>query len=413
MPSPGSKPLRIAVVTTAAPPSPNGQARVLGQIIVPEVFASPIFMTDQMNILEAEREPFWRYYGLSPPRFHVTTRIWRKALLGLNHGGGVVLTVLVRAKEIAAVLHRDPVDIIVGCSGNPFDLPATCLAARRLRLPFVAYLFDDPVYQWETGIYRHFAHFSEQIWARGADAIIVPNEVLATDIKERLPRSRIHVVRNPVDPIAFSSPGSPRASLRPPTAGAPWRLLYLGSVYSAQADAFRNLLAALDLQQGRFVLDLYTAQFSSDLVSKELVSPHFFPHPHVPHATAVGLQRSADVLFLPLAFDSPIPEVIRSSAPAKLGEYLAAGRPILVHAPAGSFVTELIRRAEAGLVVDTPDPRRLAEALTTLASDAGLRERMILNAGRLAKEFDVECARGAFSSILSGLIPAPKTRPPA
>ena len=53
MPSPGSKPLRIAVVTTAAPPSPNGQARVLGQIIVPEVFASPIFMTDQMNILES------------------------------------------------------------------------------------------------------------------------------------------------------------------------------------------------------------------------------------------------------------------------------------------------------------------------------------------------------------------------
>jgi glycosyltransferase involved in cell wall biosynthesis len=413
MPSPGSKPLRIAVVTTAAPPSPNGQARVLGQIIVPEVFASPIFMTDQMKILEAEREHFWRYNGLSPPRFLLTTRVWGKALLGLNRGGGLVRTVLVRAKEIAAALRRDPVDIIIGCSGNPFDLPATCLAARRLRLPFVAYLFDDPVYQWEAGIYRHAARFSEKIWARGADAIIVPNEVLAADIKERLPRARIHIVRNPVDPIAFSSLGSPRASLRPPAAGAPWRLLYLGSVYSAQADAFRNLVAALDLQQGRFVLDLYTAQFSSDLISKELVSPHFFPRPQVPHATAVGLQHSADILFLPLAFDSPIPEVIRSSAPAKLGEYLAAGRPILVHAPAGSFVTELIRRAEAGLVVDTPDPRRLAEALTTLASDAGLRERMILNASRLAKEFDVECARGAFSSILSDLTPAPKTHPPA
>jgi glycosyltransferase involved in cell wall biosynthesis len=181
----------------------------------------------------------------------------------------------------------------------------------------------------------------------------------------------------------------------------------LGSVYSAQADAFRNLVAALDLQQGRFVLDLYTAQFSLDLVSKELASPHFFPHPHVSHATAVGLQKSADILFLPLAFDSPIPEVIRSSAPAKLGEYLAAGRPILVHAPAGSFVTELIREAEAGLVVDTPDPRRLAEALTTLATDARLRTRMVLNASRLAKEFDVERARGAFASILSGLKPRP------
>jgi glycosyltransferase involved in cell wall biosynthesis len=405
MPSPGPKPLRIAVVTTAAPPSPNGQARVLGQIIVPEVFAIPVFLTDQMNILEAEEQRYGRYYALSPPGFQLTTRAWGKVLGKLNRAGGLACTILERAKEIAAVLHRDPVDFIIGCSGNPFDLPATYLAARRLGLPFIAYLFDDPVYQWNAGAYRRSARFSERIWARGAEAIIVPNEFLAADIKKRLPRARIHVVRNPVDPIAFSSLGSPRTFLEPPTADAPWRLLYLGSVYSAQADAFRNLVAALDLLQGRFVLDLYTAQSASDLLSRELASPHFFPRPHVSHATAVGLQQSADALFLPLAFGSPIPEVIRSSAPAKLGEYLAAGRPILVHAPAGSFVTELIRKAEAGLVVDTPDPRRLADALTTLSTDPGLRTRMVLNAGRLAKEFDVERARGAFASILSDLRP--------
>lgn len=326
----------------------------------------------------------------------------------LNSAGGLVRTVLKRANEITAALRRDPVDIVVGCSGNPFDLPAAYLASRRLQLPFVAYLFDDPVYQWEAETYRRAARFSESVWARGVEAIIVPNEVLAADIEQRLPRARVHVVRNPVDPIAFASLGSRSTSLKAPATDAPWRLLYLGSVYSAQADAFRNLAAALDFQQGRFVLDLYTAQFASDLVSRELASPYIFPHPHVSHATAVELQRRADALFLPLAFGSPIPEVIRSSAPAKLGEYLAAGRPILAHAPAGSFVTELIRKAGAGLVVDTPDPRRLAEALTTLRDDAALRTRVVLNAGRLAKEFDVEHARSAFSSILSSLRLSPR-----
>src|SRR5882672_6488493 len=90
--SPGSGRLRLGVVTTAAPPSPNGQARVLGQIITPEAFARPVFMTDQMNILEAEGERFGRYYALSPPRFNLTTQVWGKLLGGLNHGGGLVRT---------------------------------------------------------------------------------------------------------------------------------------------------------------------------------------------------------------------------------------------------------------------------------------------------------------------------------
>jgi glycosyltransferase involved in cell wall biosynthesis len=403
MSGPGPEPLRMAVVTTAAPPSPNGQARVLGQLVVPEVFATPVYLTDQIKIVEAEGARYGRYCALSPPRFQLTARAWGRSLGKLDSAGGLVRTVLERAREIAVALRRDPVDIVIGCSGNPYDLPAAYLAARRLQLPFVAYLFDDPVYQWEAATYRRAARFLEHIWSRGAEAIIVPNEVLAADIQQRLPRARIHVVSNPVDPISFSSFDSPRMSLEAPAADAPWHLLYLGSVYAAQADAFRNLGAALNLQRGRFVLDLYTAQFSSDLVTMELANTYFFPHPHVSHTTAVGLQQSADVLFLPLAFDSPIPEVIRSSAPAKLGEYLAAGRPILVHAPAGSFVTELIRKAEAGLVVDTPDPGQLAEALTTLASDAALRTRVVLNASRLAMKFDVEHARHAFSSILSSL----------
>lgn len=399
-PSDGSKAPRIGIVTTAAPPSPNGQARVLGQITVPSS-AIPIFMTDQTDILESEAERFGRYYKLSKPQFRIIDRSLGK-FQGLNRAGGLVRTVISRAQEVIAVLRKDPVDILVGCSGNPFDLSASCLAAKRLRLPFVAYLFDDPVYQWEAGIYRRAAKLAERIWGRSADAIIVPNEVLAADIQLRLPRAHIHVVRNPVDPMAFSV-ADQKVANNLPTSAAPWRLLYLGSVYSAQADAFGNLIAALDMQNGRFVLELYTAQFSSELVTKQLASPHCFAHPHVSHATAVQLQQQAGILFLPLAFNSPIPEVIRSSAPAKLGEYLAAGRPILVHAPAGSFVAELIRKAEAGIVVDTPDPTRLADALDSLSTDSELRERIVLNATRLAREFAVDRARSTFSSILHGL----------
>jgi glycosyltransferase involved in cell wall biosynthesis len=403
--APGSGALRLGVVTTAAPPSPNGQARVLGQIITPAAFAPPIFMTDQMSILETEGERFGRYYALSPPRFYLTTQAWGRALPRLNHGGGLAGTILTRANQIRTTLRRDPADIIIGCSGNPFDLTAAYLAARFIRLPFVAYLFDDPIYQWEEGDYRRLARFAERIWSRGAAAIIAPNEVLASDVQDRLPHAKIHIVRNPVDPAVFATVGGETIEnkARNPDTGAPLRLVYTGSVYSAQASAFRNLVAALNGLDGKFTLGIHTAQLSSDLVSKQLSSPHVSANPHTPHDAALKLQQGADILFLPLAFDSPIPEVIRSSAPAKLGEYLAAGRPILVHAPAGSFVTELIRNADAGVVVDTPDPRKLASALLSIAGDQALRARISLNALQLAREFRVDTARKAFLSALSGL----------
>ena len=68
--------LRLAIVTTAAPPSANGQARVLGQIIAPKIFAPPIFLTDQMNIIEIDQAHNGRHFELSPPRFQFTTRCW-------------------------------------------------------------------------------------------------------------------------------------------------------------------------------------------------------------------------------------------------------------------------------------------------------------------------------------------------
>jgi glycosyltransferase involved in cell wall biosynthesis len=402
--APGSGSLRLGVVTTAAPPSPNGQARVLGQIITPAAFATPIFMTDQMSILETDGERFGRYYALSPPRFHLTKQAWGRALPRLNHGGGLARTILTRADQIRTTLRRDPADIIIGCSGNPFDLTAAYLASRFIRLPFVAYLFDDPVYQWEEGDYRRLARFAERIWSRGAAAIIAPNEVLASDIQGRLPHAKIYIVRNPVDPAVFAAAGGETIkNERSPDTGAPLRLVYTGSVYSAQASAFRNLVAAINGLDGKFTLGIHTAQLSSDLVTRELSSPYVSAHPHASHGTALKLQQGADILFLPLAFDSPIPEVIRSSAPAKLGEYLAAGRPILVHAPVGSFVTELIRNADAGVVVDTPDPQKLTNALLSIAGDQALRTRISRNALRLAREFRVDTARKAFLSALSDL----------
>ena len=87
---------------------------------------------------------------------------------------------------------------------------------------------------------RKFARLWEPIWSRLAAEVIVPNEAMAEEFFKRR-RRRPVIVRNPVAPEAFAS------SERPwPTNAGQFKIIYTGSVYHAQSDAFINLLAALE-----------------------------------------------------------------------------------------------------------------------------------------------------------------------
>ncbi len=113
------------------------------------------------------------------------------------------------------------------------------------------------------------------------------------------------------------------------------------------------------------------------------------------------MQRKADILFLPLGFDTPIPEVIRTASPGKMGEYLASGRPILVHAPADSFVSCYFREHGCGVVVDQSDPGMLSQAIHHILEDTRLRREMGERArARAENDFSLATARTEFLKLL-------------
>ena len=96
------------------------------------------------------------------------------------------------------------------------------------------------------------------------------------------------------------------------------KIVYTGAVYGAQCDAIRNLLAAIELlDQLNVKLHLYTAQSSRSLAKMGIQGPVVY-HKHQALSAMPDIQQQADLLFLPLSFNSPYPvEVIRTSAPGK------------------------------------------------------------------------------------------------
>ncbi len=282
-------------------------------------------------------------------------------------------------------------------TGDLLNLPASALASRTARLPYYVYVCDYYSYQWVNPVLRFAARRMEPRIMRGAAGAIVLNEFMRDSLARRF-EIEPTLIRNPCDLSLYEGDGlGPRER-----DGGQAHIVYTGAVSPAQADALQNLIRAAELLDRRVAAaHIYTGQSGETLAALGLRTG-FVHHAHVPHQVVPSVQRQADILFLPLAFRSPYPEIVRTSAPFKLGEYLASRRPILVHAPADSFLAWYFRRHECGLVVDQPDPAVLADSIVRLASDGTLQERLAARAWeRVRLDFDSEWARRSFLRAIS------------
>ena len=178
-------------------------------------------------------------------------------------------------------------------------------------------------------------------------------------------------------------------------------IIYTGAVYYAHYDAFRNLVKAIEvLHRPDIWIHIYTANNFEDLKDIGISGPVVY-HEHLERDRAIEIQRNADILFLPLAFNSQIPEVIKTSSPGKMGEYLSSRRPILVHAPVDSFLSWYFKKYDCGVVVDDDDIATLAKALKSIVESKDLRTRIVAKANaRAESDFKISSAVDEFVELI-------------
>jgi glycosyltransferase involved in cell wall biosynthesis len=398
--------MKVALITHIIPPMWSGNPVMLARIfggLEPDSYC----VISRMRP-ESIRSEHVAMKALPARHYHIPPGLpfMHRSLLGkgvLRERVSIPLGIILRARRIAKIVRSERCDAIIACSGGEdlLDIPAAWLASRMTGARFYPWLFDHYEELWAHA--EHLWKFSRS-WSMitwlirrvmlDAAAVIAPNEFTASVVRERYGADAA-IVRNPVDLSAYEEP-----TAESDDASEELRIVFTGAIYEAHFDAFRNLVAALALPGAPARLHIYTALAPAKLAAEGIVGPIVF-HGHLAVDEVPTVQRSADVLFLPLAFESHFPELVRTSSPGKLGEYLGAGRPILAHVPADSFVAWYLREHEAALVVDRRDPRKLRSAIDRLAVDPALRRRLAFNAWRCATEdFEVSLVRGAFSRLV-------------
>lgn len=407
--------MKFAFVSHVLPPSWSGQAVMIHRVLGGLDPASYCLITNgdagpgggaEISATDKLPAPHYRL-----PSDEVLRRGHRFGLARWRARLNLLPRILWRARRIAGVARREGCGAVVACTGDLWNLPAGYLASRMLKVPFYPYLFDDYANQWVEKFERRVARALEPRIIRGAAGVIAPNEFMAAEVRRRY-GVEATVIHNPCDLSQYESgAGATDSAADDGDAGGPedagggdggGRIVYTGAVsIASHANAFVNLLTAIRmLGRPEVKLHLYSAQPASALAEHGISGP-LVHHAHHPAADMPGVQRQADVLFLPLAFDSPYPVLIDTSCPSKMGEYLASGRPVLAHAPASSFVAWYFKTYECGLVVDERDPARLAEAVARLLADGDLRRQLGRRArARAAADFSIPVARATFAKLM-------------
>ncbi len=384
-------PDKFALLSPVAPPSWSGQAIVIGRVLRGLDPGSYCIITRQgPDAAEDFTGRLPGAYEYLPPDLAITG----PGLGQRQRRARVWANVLRQGMRIRGMLRKHGCSAVVAATADLSMLPAAYLAARLSRARFYAYLFDDYTYQWPDPLMRSMAQrFERHIFPRAA-GLIAPNEFLAREIENRHGLTP-GLVRNPCEGLP------PVEAVRGEEDEV--AIVFTGAIYHVNFGAFRNLLEGMarpGMERAR--LHLYTAIEPGVLQQEGIWGGQVVYHGHVPPEKVAGVQARADVLFLPFALDM-LPEIVKTSCPGKLADYLASGTPILSQASKESFVYWYLREHDCGLVVDQDDPGALAGAVQRLGSDPELRERLGANArGRAEADFSPVKAQADFLRILGG-----------
>jgi glycosyltransferase involved in cell wall biosynthesis len=306
---------------------------------------------------------------------------------------GVANALLAVAAGVRAGLtaRRRGAGWVLSVADEGFSPIGGAVAARVARVPHLIWVFD----LWEenllTDVDGWIASLAERpIW-RGAAAIVCHTDKMADHYRDK------HGIECRVVPTPIELPADGLDSDVSATAdGPPFEVLSGGAVYWAQDEALGRLArvcaASDDLR--------LTIVGEERPLRRKGIEADAFEAP-LPQADFQRRVRDAHVLFLGLTFDSVAPDIIRTATPARLVDYMASGRPLVVHAPRDSHVATYAREEDFAEVVDAADDAALEAGLRAVVGD---RERSTMRARRarrlVVERHDLQRVRDGLRKIL-------------
>lgn len=281
---------------------------------------------------------------------------------------------LIVLKGILAI-SRQGTHAILGTSSEGNFLIAAYLLHKVSRLRFFVYMFDLYVEGRRSRIQKTVARVFEKHILSSAEKVFVMSESMQEHYMNKY-GLQTEYLPHPVilDQFLERTDQSNRDQHEK-------RVVYTGECTAAQAQCLVDMANVMNLLEGvKFYV--YVPKSAEQMASIGVCGPNvvvsFAKRNEIPK-----MQQSADILFLPLGFNTSYPDVIKTASPGKMPEYMAAGKPILIYAPSYSYISRYARRHGFGYVVDKRDIDLLKNSVKFLLNDYELKCNLIASCNKL------------------------------
>jgi len=256
--------------------------------------------------------------------------------------------------------------------------------ARTLAVPFVFHAMDD-----ELGSLARYDPTKErklagQLFSEARYSYVISHQMAAS--YQRRYGVTCEVLANAID--LSNWPTGVSASKQ---GGRQFVLVYMGAIWKdMQLPSFADIcdaVAQLATEGWPVELQIYTHRMFEERYRAKLerIPSVCFcgskPYDEIPSSLA-----GADLLILPVTFDSQALVFTRDSMPTKIPEYMASGTPVLLYGPAEAAPIAYARDQGWGHVVTEQGVGNVKQAILELLSDPAKRMAYATRARELAEQ---------------------------
>jgi len=374
---------KILVVSSWAPPMQGGSPQVFGNLFSEFNPDSYVIFTDfikNARTYEGRQKLPCRYYFFNNGRNHFLNPESRFKIVRIATKFFFFFSAI---RQGLRIIRSEKIDILMGTSDKGPALILTFILSKFSEKPYVLYLLD--LYRWNNlgAAWNKMAIFFEPVFFKKAKKIFIGEGHRRFYQKKYGNKYSYEVVLNCAEK---NNKKNEENLLTFKT--SPYTILFTGNIYWAQERSLRNLIRAIsEIKDAdiRFVICSEKTNLSSEEFKQnpQIIFTSLTPK-KIPDAL-----KNADILFLPLSWNTPSPEVIEMAVPGKTAEYLASGTPILVHAPADCYLSKYAKERGFAHVVDTEDILALQNGIRKILTDKEYSKNLVVNAQKASHDYDV------------------------
>ncbi|MDJ0838178.1 MAG: hypothetical protein QNK37_16805 [Acidobacteriota bacterium] len=285
------------------------------------------------------------------------------------------------ARIVARLVKQHRCGAVVGVYPNVFYLAVARRAAKLARVPFVPYLHDTVAEALTGRPFGKFAARFQKKLLKDLGPFFVMSQGMADLYQHKYNLSPTPLVHSYPETVPVEPPSEPTNS----------KGFWSGHIYEINMKAMGRVYRVMRETDTELVI---ASGQNHDAVKNMGFADggiHFTLYRERPALLEALRQQS----FLILALDWPDethihPDEMSTIFPTKTIEYLAAGRPILLHCPEHYFLARWCREHDCAEIVTERSEEALRAALERIAGDTELMKQRCLNGYKAAAPFTRE-----------------------